>query len=136
MVEKKALIRLDQVYDLIEGNIGSDIRAKIISIPSKVKHPLAQAVAKVVCLLQFAKTVHRTAENIAAALVDRVDADSRLTEVHEALTELEKGLMFRQGEGGYRQIKERKIAPRACDLKPNANGPNVLGLEWLFLPDE
>jgi hypothetical protein len=38
------LIRLDQVYDLIEGNIGSDIRAKIISIPSKVKHPLAQAV--------------------------------------------------------------------------------------------
>ena len=30
------LIRLDQVYDLIEGNIGSDIRAKIISIPSKV----------------------------------------------------------------------------------------------------
>lgn len=96
------LIRLDQVYDLIEGNIGSDIRAKIISIPSKVKHPSAQAVAKVVCLLQFAKTVHRTAENIAAALVDRVDADSRLTEVREALTELEKGLMVRQGEGGYR----------------------------------
>ncbi len=96
------LIRLDQVYDLIEGNIGSDIRAKIISIPGKIAHPLAQAVAKVVCLLQFAKTVHRTPENIAAALVDRVDADSRLTEVREALAELEKGLMIRQGEGGYR----------------------------------
>jgi hypothetical protein len=63
-------------------------------------HPLAQAVAKVVCLLQFAKTVHRTAENIAAALVDRVDADSKMTEVREALTALEKGLMVRQGEGG------------------------------------
>jgi hypothetical protein len=36
------LIRLDQVYDLIEGNIGSDIRAKIISIPNKVDHSLAQ----------------------------------------------------------------------------------------------
>lgn len=96
------LIRLDQVYDLIEGNIGSDIRAKIISIPNKVKHPLAQSVAKVVCLLQFARTVHRSAENIAAALIDRVDADSRLTEVREALADLEKGLMVRQGEGGYR----------------------------------
>jgi hypothetical protein len=96
------LIPLDQVYDLIEGNIGSDIRAKIISIPNKVRHPLAQAVAKVVCLLQFARTVHRNAENIAAALIDRVDADSRLTEVREALADLEKGLMVRQGEGGYR----------------------------------
>jgi hypothetical protein len=96
------LVRLDQVYDLIEGNIGSDIRAKIISIPGKVKHPLAQSVAKVVCLLQFVKTVHRTAENIAAALVDRVDADSKLTEVREALADLEKALMVRQGEGGYR----------------------------------
>lgn len=47
------LARLDQVYDLIEGNIGSDLRAKIISIPTRVQHPLAQAVAKVVCLLQF-----------------------------------------------------------------------------------
>jgi hypothetical protein len=97
-----ALARLDQVYDLIEGNIGSDLRAKIISIPARVQHPLAQAVAKVVCLLQFVRTVHRSAENIAAALVDRVDADSKLTEVREALADLEKALMVRQGEGGYR----------------------------------
>jgi hypothetical protein len=98
----RALARLDQVYDLIEGNIGSDIRAKIISIPDRVKHPLAQAVAKVVCLLQFVRTVHRSPENIAAALVDRVDADSKLTEVREALADLETALMIRQGEGGYR----------------------------------
>ena len=97
-----ALVRLDQVYDLIEGNIGSDIRAKIASIPIRVPHPMAQAVAKVVCLLQFVRTVHRSPENIAAALVDRVDADSKLTEVREALAELEKALMVRQGEGGYR----------------------------------
>ena len=41
-----ALVRLDHVYDLVEGNISSDIRAKIASIPSKVDHPKAQAVAK------------------------------------------------------------------------------------------
>ncbi|MEP6601779.1 MAG: BREX system P-loop protein BrxC [Nitrospirota bacterium] len=97
-----ALVRLDQVFDLIEGNISSDIRAKIISIPDRVQHPLAQAVAKVVCLLQFVRTVHRSAENIAATLIDRVDADSKLTEVREALADLEKALMVRQGEGGYR----------------------------------
>jgi len=96
------IARLDQVYDLIEGNIGSDIRAKIASIPARVQHPLAQAVAKVVCLLQFVRTVHRTPENVAAALVDRVDAESKLTEVREALADLEKALMVRQGEGGYR----------------------------------
>ena len=50
------LVRLDQVYDLISGNISSDIRQKIESIPARVKHPLAQSVAKVVCLLQFVRT--------------------------------------------------------------------------------
>ena len=54
-----ALVRLDHVYDLVEGNISSDIRAKIASIPSKVDHPKAQAVAKTVCLLQFVKSVGR-----------------------------------------------------------------------------
>lgn len=96
------LVRLDHVYDLIDGNIASDLRAKIASIPQRVAHPDAQAVAKVVCLLQFVKTVHRTPENIAAALLDRVDGESRLTAVKEALAALEKALMVRQGEGGYR----------------------------------
>jgi hypothetical protein len=79
-----------------------DIRAKIGSIPKRVQHLDAQAVAKVVCLLQFVKTVHRTPENIAAALLDQVDGESRLAAVKEALAELEKALMVRQGEGGYR----------------------------------
>jgi len=97
-----ALVRLDQIYDLIDSNIGSDIRGKIASIPSRTRHPLAQATAKVVCLLQFVKTVHRNAENIAACLVDRVDAGSRLAEVKDALSELELGLFVRQGEDGFR----------------------------------
>lgn len=95
------LARLDQIYDLVEGNISSDIRAKIASIPSKVSHPLAPAVAKTVCLLQFVRSVHRSAENIAAALHDSVDADSRLSEVREALAQLEKELFVRQKKDGY-----------------------------------
>jgi hypothetical protein len=101
--ELGALARLDQVYDLVEGNISSEIRAKIASIRApRVNHPLAQAVAKVICLLQFERRAHRTAENIAAALHDKVDADSRLTEVRDALKELEEKSLVREAADGYR----------------------------------
>lgn len=67
-----------------------------------MSHPLAQAVAKAVCLLQFVKTIRPTPENIAAALADQVDGDSKLPQVHEALAELEKGQFVRHGEEGWR----------------------------------
>jgi hypothetical protein len=97
-----ALARVDQIYDLVSGNIGSEIRAKIAEIGTKIDHPLAQPVAKTICLLQYVRSVHRTAENIAAALHPAIDADSRLAEVRQALDALEKGLMVRRGDDGYR----------------------------------
>ena len=97
-----ALARVDQIYDLVSGNIGSEIRAKIDDIGMKIAHPLAQPVAKTICLLQYVRSVHRTAENIAAALHPAIDADSRLAEVRQALDALEKGLMVRRGDDGYR----------------------------------
>ena len=96
------LAQLDQVYDLVSGNIGSEIRGRIDAIPQQVDHPLAQNVAKTICLLQFAQSYHRTAENIAACLHPAVDADSRLAPVKEALLALEKAHLVRQGDGGYR----------------------------------
>jgi hypothetical protein len=97
-----ALVRLDQVYDLVEGNIGSEVRAKITAIAKELNHPLAQPVAKLICLLQYVKSVHRTAENIAAALHPGVAADSQLAAVKEALTELEAAHKVRRGDDGYR----------------------------------
>jgi hypothetical protein len=97
-----AVAKLDQVYDLVEGNIASEVRAKISAIPKELDHPLAQSVAKVICLLQFVKSVHRTAENIAAALHPAVDADSQLPGVKEALRQLEAANKVRHGEDGYR----------------------------------
>jgi hypothetical protein len=97
-----ALARLDQVYDLVEGNIGSEVRAKIAAIPKELSHPLAQSVAKVICLLQYVRSVHRTAENIAAALHPGVAADSQLAAVKEALRELESSHKIRRGDDGYR----------------------------------
>lgn len=97
-----ALARLDHVYDLVEGNIGSEVRAKIAAIARELEHPLAQPVAKVICLLQYVKSVHRTAENIAAALHPGVAADSQLAAVKQALHELEAAHKVRRGDDGYR----------------------------------
>jgi hypothetical protein len=102
--EVGALARLDQIYDLVEGNIASDVRAKISSIPTSVPnvHPLAEPVAKVICLLQFVQSVHRTAENIAACLHPAINADSQLTGVKDAIQQLEATRFVRRGEDGYR----------------------------------
>lgn len=96
------LVRLDHVYDLVEGNIGSEVRAKIAAIPKVVDHPFAQSVAKVICLLQYVKSVHRSAENLAAGLHVGVDADSTLASVKVALRALESAHQVRRGDDGYR----------------------------------
>jgi hypothetical protein len=119
------LARVDQIYDLVSGNIGSEIRAKIDDIGKKIEHPLAQPVAKVICLLQYVRSIHRTAENIADALHPAVDADSRLAEVRQALDALEKGLMVRRGDDGYRiptpaeddwERQRSSLAPKPGDI--------------------
>lgn len=96
------LARVDQVYDLVSGNIASEVRGKIDDIGKKVDHPLAQPVAKAICLLQYVRSIHRTPANLAAALHPAVDADSRLPEVKAALDALEKAHMVRRGDDGYR----------------------------------
>ena len=97
-----AVARIDQVYDLVEGNVGSEVRAKISAISKELEHPLAQPVAKVICLLQYVKSVHRTAENIAAALHPGVSGDSQLAAVKEAIRQLEVANKVRLGDDGYR----------------------------------
>ncbi|WP_437978282.1 BREX system P-loop protein BrxC [Sorangium sp. So ce295] len=96
------LARIDHVYDLVDGNIDGDVRAKIAAIPKQTEHPLAQAVAKAICLLQYVKTIHRTAENIAATLHPAVAGDSQLVTVKEALAELVMRHLVRLGDDGYR----------------------------------
>jgi hypothetical protein len=92
----------DQIYDLIASNIPSEIRGKITATKTEVPHPLAQAVAKAICLLQYVKSIHRTAENIASTLHSAVDADSVLPEVKEALLQLVDAHKVRVSDGQYR----------------------------------
>jgi hypothetical protein len=96
------LARLDQIYDLVQSNIASEVRGKINQITSQVSHPMARPVAKVICLLQFVKSVHRTPENIAAALYPALGEASVLEPVKEALRALEEAQLVRTGDDGYR----------------------------------
>jgi hypothetical protein len=114
-----SLVRLDQVYDLVEGNIGSEVRGKINAIAMAVDHPLAQSVAKAICLLQYVQSIHRTPENIAAALHPTISADSRLAEVSEALRLLEAAHQIRRGDDGY-----RIPTPAEDDWERSRNGIN------------
>jgi len=114
-----SLVRLDQVYDLVEGNIGSEMRAKIAAIAKGVDHVLAQPVAKVICLLQYVKSVHRSAENIAAALHPGIASDSQLAIVKEALRLLEGAHQVLEGNDGY-----RIPTPAEDDWERSRNGIN------------
>lgn len=120
------LARLDQIYDLVDSNIASEIRTKIHQIADQVEHPMAQSVAKVICLLQFVKSVHRTAENIAAALYPGLGEPSQLELVKEALRELETAQLVRVGDDGYRiptpaeddwERVRMGMSPRVSDTK-------------------
>ncbi len=96
------LARIDQIYDLIAGNIPSEIRGKITAIEAEVDHTFAQPVAKAICLLQYVQNIHRTPENIAATLHDSVSGDSVLSEVKLALDQLASAHKVRLHEGQYR----------------------------------
>ena len=96
------LARIDQIYDLVSGNIPSELRGKISAIEKSVTHTHAGPVAKAICLLQFVKSIHRTADNIAGCLHEAIDADSCLAQVKEALDLLEKAKLVRLGDDGYR----------------------------------
>jgi hypothetical protein len=115
----------DHIYDLIASNIPSEIRGKISAIKSEVPHPLAQPAAKAVCLLQYVKSIHRTAENIAATLHPAVGADSLLPGVKEALRQLVDSHKVRVSDGQYRiptpaeddwEVTRASVQPKIGDV--------------------
>ncbi len=96
------LVTVEHIYDLVRDNIDSTIRDKIDRLATEVEHPFAQRVAKSICLLQFVKSIHRNAENIAATLYPRVGGDSVRASVDQALQALVEAHKIRLGDDGYR----------------------------------
>lgn len=96
------LVTSEHIYDLVRDNIDSTIREKIDRLPAEVDHPFAQKVAKAICLLQFVKSIHRNADNIAATLFPKVGGDSVRANVDQALQALLNTHKIRLGDDGYR----------------------------------
>lgn len=106
---------------------------KIDRIPSEVAHPFAQQVAKAICLLQFVKSIYRTAENIAATLHPGVGADSVRASVDRALQALIDAYKIRLGDDGYRipTPTEDDWETQRASLKPKRADANAILREMM-----
>ncbi len=121
--EVGALVTLDKVYDLVDGNLSSEKRKDISDISKTFAgKPFYARVAKAICLLDVVRDLPRTPENIAAVLYDRIDGDSCLKEVQQALNDLEKAQFARQVADGYKlqtaQEKDWETTRRGMTAKP------------------
>jgi hypothetical protein len=122
------LVTCEHIYDLVRDNIDSTIREKIDRIPSEVTQPFAQKVAKAICLLQFVKSIHRNAENIASTLYPGVGADSVRASVDQALQALLDSHKIRLGDDGYRipTPTEDDWETQRASLKPRRADANAI----------
>ncbi len=122
------LVTSEHIYDLVRDNIDSTIRDKIDRLATEVSHPFAQKVAKAICLLQFVKSIHRNAENIAATLYPGVGGDSVRASVDQALQALIEAHKIRLGDDGYRipTPTEDDWETQRAGLKPKRADANVI----------
>jgi hypothetical protein len=88
-----ALVTLDKVFELVEGNLSNERRTDIHEISQRFKNDVddkgwALRVAKVICLLELVRDLPRTEANLAAFLVDEVGKPAPLKEVQAAVARL------------------------------------------------
>ncbi len=124
-----ALVTLDKIFELVEGNLSSERQKDISDIRERFKddsedHDMITQVAKTVCLLEFVKDLPRTEANIAACLVHEVGKPAPLVEVQRALLKLESAQFVRNTEEGWKlqtaqeknwDTERRSYAPRTRD---------------------
>lgn len=128
--EVGALVTLDRIYELIEGQVGSTKQKDIADIAGRFAHDendqgWSVRTAKTIALLEFVRDLPRTHANIAALLTDRIGAPAPHAEVLSAVERLVRAEFVRETEQGYKlqtaQEKnwsnERKdhMAPRPKD---------------------
>lgn len=102
-----ALVTLDKVFELIEGNLSTEKQTDIYDISQRFKNDSedqgwALRVAKVICLLEFVRDLPRTETNVAAFLVDEVGKPAPLQFVHAAIKRLYSAQFVRNTEEGWK----------------------------------
>ncbi|AFY60111.1 BREX system P-loop protein BrxC [Synechococcus sp. PCC 6312] len=102
-----AMVTLDKVFELVEGNLSNEKRTDIHQIAERFKnepedHGWALRVSKAICLLEFIRDLPRTEANLAAVLVDEVGKATPLAEVKAAVQRLEAAKFIRNTEEGWK----------------------------------
>ncbi len=102
-----ALVTLDKVYELVEGNLTTEKRTDIHDIQQRFKndaedHGWCLRVAKVICLLGFVRDLPRTEANIAAFLVDEVGKPAPVAQVQAAIKKLYAAQFIRNTDEGWK----------------------------------
>ncbi len=129
-----ALVTLEKVFELVEGNLSNEKRTDIHEISQRFKadaedHGWALRVAKTVCLLEFLRDLPRTEANLAAFLVDEVGKPAPLKEVQAAVKRLEDARFIRNTEVGWKlQTAQEKTwtNERGTHLEPKPRDRNDL----------
>ena len=129
-----ALVTLDKVFELVEGNLSNEKRTDIHQIAERFKndtedHGWALRVAKATCLLEFIRDLPRTEANLAAVLVDEVGKATPLSEVQAAVKRLNTAQFIRNTEEGWKlQTAQEKNweTERRGNLEPKPRERNEL----------
>ena len=129
-----ALVTLDKVFELVEGNLSNEKRTDIHEIGERFNgDPEDQGwglrVAKAICLLEFIRDLPRTEANLAAVLVDEVGQGTPFSDVQAAVKRLNTGQFIRNTEEGWKlQTSQEKNweTERRGHLEPKPRDRNDL----------
>jgi hypothetical protein len=129
-----ALVTLDKVFELVEGNLSNEKRTDIYQIAERFRNDAedkgwALRVAKAICLLEFIRDLPRTEANLAAVLVDEVGKPTPLNEVQAAVKRLNDAQFIRNTEEGWKlQTAQEKNweTERRGHLEPKPRERNEL----------
>jgi hypothetical protein len=107
-----ALVTLDKIYELVEGNLSSERQKEIIDIAERSNgandNGMAVRVAKAICLMELVRDLPRTDQNVAALLVSKVGDPAPRREVTQALEWLKEAKFVRQSEEGWKMLSPRE----------------------------
>ena len=129
-----ALVTLDKVFELVEGNLSNEKRTDIHQIAERFKsdpedHGWALRVGKTICMLEFIRDLPRTEANLAAVLVDEVGKATPLSEVQAAVKRLDTAKFIRNTEEGWKlqsALEKNWTNERSGHLDPKPRDRNDL----------
>jgi len=121
-----ALVTIDKVYELVEGNLSSERQRDIHDIATRIgeEDPWTLRVAKAISLLEFVRDIPRTEINLAALLIDEVGQPSPVAQVKKAIETLQRAKFISNTEEGWKlqtaqekswETERRTFAPSQRD---------------------